>query len=503
MDEQEKNLLIEIHVRADGHDSNLTGYPIAPGRILTARHGLLLECSPESRRIEARWHEQADATSRRWRRACVGWESKALDAAVLVCRFPPGLRDRFGLPSDRPLDDTMRWSSAGIAAAGDQGPTVSGSYDFQGHVYSAASKKTRFSLGIDNACDRHEWYEGASGMPVFVDHRIIGIAVARDPAAKTRRFEASPLCHMLADAAFRRISGYDQRQARRDAAIDAIESLLDSTTAQALCLNLHSALQCASAAPRTVAEALMDRPLEDGFVALDTAVGGIPPALAPQPRATVARILGELLPAIYDPSAIDGTVKQKGRPDAWCLDLPAGLRTAGEIIMAGLRARPAYFKPLPDRHSWPEPRDLLPSTPDEGFDGDGQAMAQNLEKDVVSLLGVGNTKAIESFLGRTFRREREALVKTEQDRATVRGMVRRELQTRAERERRRYYFLLDQAVGPGRGAALSSLKTLKEHYPELDFAVLVHAQDLSVLDREEARFLRLRYLLPCIREASP
>jgi hypothetical protein len=24
-----------------------------------------------------------------------------------------------------------------------------------------------------------------------------------------------------------------------------------------------------------------------------------------------------------------------------------------------------------------------------------------------------------------------------------------------------------------------------------------------VLDREEARFLRLRYLLPCIREASP
>jgi hypothetical protein len=56
-------------------------------------------------------------------------------------------------------------------------------------------------------------------------------------------------------------------------------------------------------------------------------------------------------------------------------------------------------------------------------------------------------------------------------------------------------------VSQGRGVALSSLKTLKEHYPELDFAVLVHAQDLSVLDREEDRFLRLRYLLPCIQEA--
>jgi hypothetical protein len=501
MDEQEKNLLVEIHVSAGDDDSNLTGYPIAPGHILTARHGLLAEQSPESRRIDVRWHEQADATSRHWRRACIVWDSEPLDAAVLVCRFPPRLRDCFGLPSDLPLDDTMQWSSAGITAAGDRSPSATGSYDFQGRVYSAASDKTRFSLGIDDACDRHEWYEGASGMPVFVDHRIVGIAVARDPAATTRRFEASPLRHMLADAAFRRIIGYDQRQARRDAAIGAIETLLDATTARALCLNLHSALRCASATPRTLAEALLDRPLENGLVALDTALGGIPSALAPQTRASVARILGELLPAIYDPSAIDGTVKRGGRPDVWCLDLPAGLRTAGEIIMAGLRARPAYFKPLPDRHSFPEPRDLLPSTPDEGFDGDGQAMAQNLEKDLVSLLKVGNTKVIESFIGRTFRREREALVKTEQDRATVRCMVRRELQTRAKRERRCYYFLLDRAVSQGRGVALSSLKTLKEHYPELDFAVLVHAQDLSVLDREEDRFLRLRYLLPCIQEA--
>ncbi|MBK1647297.1 trypsin-like peptidase domain-containing protein [Rhabdochromatium marinum] len=503
MDEHEKNLLVEIFVSAGERESSLTGYPIAPGRILTARHGLLPDVASKARRIEVRWHEQTDPASRRWRRACVVWESEPLDAAVLMCRFPAGLRDRFGLPSDEPLDDTRRWSGAGIAAAGDQGPTATGSYDFQGRVYSAASRKTRFSLGIDDACDRHAWYEGASGMPVFIDHRLVGIAVARDPAAPTRRFEASPMRHMLADADFRRVIGHDARLARRDAALDVLTQALRATRAHALCPKLRDALGGASANPEKLAEALLDCPLEGVLGALDQTLEELPQDLAQPARETVAMILSELLPAIYDPSAMAGTAQRGAQPGAWCLDLPAGLRTAGEIIMAGLRARPAHFKPLPDRHSFPEPRDLLPSAPDEGFDSDGQALAQNLEDDLANLLGVGRIQAVESFLGRTFRPEREALVKSDRDRTAVRGMVRRELQTRATRERRSYYFLLDPAAVPAHGEAIASIKTLKEHYPELDFAMLIYAQDLDILGREEARFLPLRYLLPCLQEALP
>ena len=58
MDAKEKDLLIEIHVAADdGRETNFTGYPVAPGCILTARHGLLPDVAPGAKTIELRWHE--------------------------------------------------------------------------------------------------------------------------------------------------------------------------------------------------------------------------------------------------------------------------------------------------------------------------------------------------------------------------------------------------------------------------------------------------------------
>jgi hypothetical protein len=199
---------------------------------------------------------------------------------------------------------------------------------------------------------------------------------------------------------------------------------------------------------------------------------------------------------------VTGLARRASNSDAYCLELPAGLTTAGEIIMAGLRARPVYFEDLPDRHVFPQPRDRLPLAPESGFDGDGEHLADNVEADLANKLALGDSAAVESCLGRTFRPEREAKVKTDAHRAKVRSMVARELATQAERERRYYYFVLDPEVVPVHGNAAPALKALKHQYAHLDFAVLAFADDLEVLDREEARLIQLRYLLPCAKEAA-
>lgn len=116
MDAKEKDLLIEIHVTTDdGREKNFTGYPVAPGRILTTRHGLFPDVVPESKTIELRWHElKAEDERRRWQPATVIWEDEALDAVLLQCDFPDGLTG-YGWLSDQPPRETnppTRWASA-------------------------------------------------------------------------------------------------------------------------------------------------------------------------------------------------------------------------------------------------------------------------------------------------------------------------------------------------------------------------------------------------------
>jgi hypothetical protein len=222
MDEKEKNLLIEIHVTADdGREKNFTGYPVAPGRILTARHGLLPDVISEAKIIKVRWHELEVRDPRRdWRPAKVIWEDGPLDVALLACNFPDGLTG-YGWLSDQPPRETnppMRWASAGIAKAGDKSKTASGSFDFHGNVYSAAGNKLRFDIGVEDEALARAYWEGASGMPIFVDRRIIGVAMSCDEATEARRFKASPVRKMLRDPKFRDAIGYDAREKRRDEA---------------------------------------------------------------------------------------------------------------------------------------------------------------------------------------------------------------------------------------------------------------------------------------------
>lgn len=91
---------------------------------------------------------------------------------------------------------------------------------------------------------------------------------------------------------------------------------------------------------------------------------------------------------VYEPRTVAALARSAAEPEAFCLDLPAGLATAAEVIMAGLRMRPVHFRDLPDRDSLPVPRDLLDTPPDEGFNQDGTAFLRNVERDLAFRLGL-------------------------------------------------------------------------------------------------------------------
>lgn len=200
------DLLIEVHVTTDDgrHEENFTGYPVAPGRVLTARHGLLPQVPPSKKRIEVRWHHQK-GRKRSWRKAKIEWGDARLDAAVLSCRFPRGV-DGFGLISDRTPTDHPPWDGIGIPRAGDKSAEESGSFGFLGKVIGAENDEARFQIGIDYEVSDPKWYEGASGMAVFVDPSPRRPTPVSIPPTRPMRPTSTPICAIVSCRATRTTS---------------------------------------------------------------------------------------------------------------------------------------------------------------------------------------------------------------------------------------------------------------------------------------------------------
>lgn len=498
----EYNLLVEGYAQSDTGRARFTGYPIAPGRVLTARHGVLPEVPPAQKRIEVRWHHQT-GEHRSWRAATVEWDDEALDAAVLACAFPPGI-DGFVPPWDeRPRAD-MTWESQGIAAAGDKDEETSGAFPFKGGVYPAADSETRFHTGIDDECDEAQLYKGASGMPVFVAHRIIGIALTAGGPAAGRRFQASPTWRMLADNNFRRAIGYEQREERRRQAQDEVARLLAPPHCAPMRQQLAARLRAKSFEAEALTAALFDSDLEAALRAVHQALNAVGPGEKERNRTLACDLAGQILPIGFDPGAIDGTLQRCDFPDALCLELPAGIETVAEVIMAGIRARPAYFKALANRKRYPVGRDALSPPPETGFDEDGKAFERNIHADLCNRLVAGDEATFDAFLIDELidARDRDTYRRSGVSEEALKDYVADELIASDEDHGRRYYFVLDPAIGAAQANVLPALANLKCRYRLLDFVVLGYAGDDGIVGRERRRFRLLRDILPS-RDENP
>ncbi|MDG4562398.1 MAG: hypothetical protein P9E88_14000 [Candidatus Competibacter sp.] len=511
MDAKEKDLLIEIHVTTDdGQEKNFTGYPVAPGRVLTARHGLLPDMASDAKAIELRWHElDAWDERRRWRPATVIWEDDPLDAALLQCDFPDGLNG-YGWLSDQPPRETnppTRWASAGIARAGDKSATASGSFDFHGNVYSAASSKLRFDIGVEDEASKGAYWEGSSGMPIFVERRIIGVVMSYCEATEARRFKASPVRLMLRDPKFRAAIGYDERERRREEAHAALSDLLVASGPVRTALG--EALKIAEGDPNNRAGALADKLLESE---IDEVIQTIYKAwdrlggqrCRAEDRAVICEIIGLILPVRYDEGVIDCARVRCFESEAVLLELPSGIVTVAEVIMAGIHGRPARFKPLRDRDTFPEGADALSEPPESGFDSDGSAYERNVHAHLCNKLLAGDETSFDTFLANTFIKEAPTYRTDGVKESELAGMVADELEDRATRHNRHFYFVFKL---PGRNAErpvkMVAVENLKSRYRPLDFVVLGHAGDGSIIRQERKRFGMLREILPGTTENKP
>ena len=221
-----------------------TGYPVAPDLVLTARH-LFHPESPVLRDprypVKVRWHyhrQHPDADSQGWiplapDEDAMVWRGTAdLDAVLLRCPRPQGALG-WGIVSEEPPTDDMPWVSEGFPRA-----TV---YDalrdpcaFAGKCFSKAPGEYYFELDARAPPEAEEDWRGASGMPIFVGRRILGVAQRVPKKFGSERLHATPCRKLLADQRFRDALGFDDWQGRLDQVQSELAGVLTPAAAAAL-----------------------------------------------------------------------------------------------------------------------------------------------------------------------------------------------------------------------------------------------------------------------------
>ncbi len=382
----------------------------------------------------------------------------------------------------RHLDD---WASEGFPVRADN-IGERREFPLAGKTNGAASTASRLHLDLlPGFANPYDW-GGVSGAPVVVHGQVVGVIV-QTPTKAEHRLKATFAASLFRCPEFAEKLGYNDDRACKDAAEQALRLHLDAAAAKPLRGPLGARLGSAPNSAEALAQALLNADPDDVLDALHAAVKALPAAQRPTARASVADIIGEMLPCAYDPVSVTALMASAAQPDAYVLEIPAGLRTSAEVIMAGVRGRPTHFKDLPNRDSLPEPRDLLDPPPESGFDSDGSRFIGDVEADLAARLGLD---------------EEEQYVSSDQDRATMREIVNDELDKRAIHRREFYYMLLDADAATLPVGARSALGFLKGKYGKLDFGVLALQRDLKARKRERERLWLLRELLPCAEDTS-
>lgn len=220
----DKSLLIAVFVpttNEGGEDfkgeigERATGYPVGKDLILTARH--VLHPKPPNRRdsrypVAIRWHCFRSGDDADWIDISdddIVWESQGeLDAALIRCPRRPPDAVGWGIVShERPRDGTQ-WISEGFPRAAKYENRRNPS-SFIGKTCSKAPNEPYFELTVDAAPEDEEGWKGVSGMPVFVDHKILGVVRSVPPNFSAKKTACDP---RLETARRRRLPPADRRR---------------------------------------------------------------------------------------------------------------------------------------------------------------------------------------------------------------------------------------------------------------------------------------------------
>lgn len=225
---EKKNLIVQMWApSAEGHEGRIgTAYPVAPGVLMTAAH---VVGDATGNTIEARWWHLPDG-ERTWKHCTkILWDgrtqSPSSDIVLLGCEFPTSVTGHWGqFAAVRPKDHA-EWCSEGFPYVGVKDENA---VPIKGTTHSMGDRSEHFHLAIDAATETEEGWTGASGSPVFVNDRIIGVIVNSPRDYRAERFHAVPVFRLLENPEFRSLVNYsaaeDQRHQLKEAAISELAS---------------------------------------------------------------------------------------------------------------------------------------------------------------------------------------------------------------------------------------------------------------------------------------
>jgi len=507
-----KDLVVEIFVPTLGSAGSegmiATGYPVAPDRILTARHAFFPAEGPardEGRPIEVRWHyKDADDD---WHPAQdIAWESERWDLALLACAFPAPVAANRGVLSAALPSEPMRWKSVGFPRVGGRRDNKRKHFDMQGKVYSMLSTAERFAISEEAGPTTEDDWKGASGAPVFVDWRILGVIVSVPPDLAAMRLEAAPMWRVIKEApGFRAEMRFDERERRRDAVLAKLHRLLiDSRAAsKALALRrpeLEERIDGADgneAKAAKLAAALLDLEVPALIQTCQQAHAdlGRDPA-----NDVLTAIVQTVLPAIYDHGVVETVRNACGEVAAELMTLPACYPTVAEIIMAGADRRAAAFCGREREDDFPRGKLNLPAPPECGYDSDGEEAARALDLHLTGKFSWADPErfaelsaAVDSFMTRRFPGPSRPGVTRTPERRVIEAA--REIAYQAKALGRTYYLIVPAPVDPDDKAAFAAnLAAIRERYKGLMCISLNVDEDAE--DAEWTCFRPLLELLP-------
>jgi len=472
----DKNLLVQIVVPVGKQKWEIgTGYPVAKDRILTAHHVLFPEQRNKDRKIELRWYHLSGA-AKEWQEIaddCVIWTGDdKYDVAIIKHPFPE-IVNEWGILSDDKSTTNEAWESRGFASAGKLKNDTQEPVDLKGTIYSMADNDTSFVLGVDHEVQKEEYWKGASGSPVFVDHKILGVIISCPPKFDGSRFRATPAWQLLQQDGFRIAIGYSKREDRLKNTKHRLVKILNESLAvqKEFSKQLNFPLNGGTVEVGGLVDQLLDSSLDKLLSMCDSSVEKMHEEAEKTAVSVIQKVTSEILPVIFGEGIIERVKAHKSEVNPIIVSLPINTYTAAEIIMAGFDNRETKFKPLLSEELYPEGKFSLPLFPEAGNNTDqGQSETDFHQQ-------------MRGFAGSDLLKQSSTVNESRIIKAAA-----KELEYLSTRKKRTYYVLCRQLAE--NSSNNNFISKMKKAYSALIFIELNENEDFFDKERDQFRPLK-------------
>lgn len=193
--------LIQIRSKRNNNEEVIwgTAFPIAPNKVLTARHVVAddNESIDVSQLTLVWWHKEKMETHVK----CVAWdgfEDGQLDAVVLDCLFPECCQASNTVISRIPPGSKDIWYSEAFPIAGQHGQEEE-TVPMKGSTFERSPRNADcdMQLLVEGPALSEDLWSGASGAPIFVNHKVVGLLTNVPRSFGGNRFNAIAMERLL------------------------------------------------------------------------------------------------------------------------------------------------------------------------------------------------------------------------------------------------------------------------------------------------------------------